>query len=162
MYAYSNNGLGFRVVPSDYIVQPGEVLLPTNNASPTQLAAAFPGYAAAIAARQVTAGSAVALNAGIAITSTGTPALNGTYALDQGSINAIDEVVLYIDTNGTFPEGAATLPYPDAAGAMHVFPSVAEFKAFATAAADLVALIDEYASSGGTVGSIPSNVITIA
>jgi hypothetical protein len=49
-YAYSNNGLSFRLVESDYAAQTGEhifVSTPTSD----QLTSAFPGYAAAVAAQ---------------------------------------------------------------------------------------------------------------
>ena len=113
---------------------------------------------------QIAAAAAMAvLNNGIAITSTSTPALNATYGATASSIANIDAVVEYINTNGTFPEGSSTMPWEDSTGAVHTFPSTAIFKSFATKIADYVAIIEEYANSGGTVGSLPtSNAVTIA
>jgi hypothetical protein len=48
MYCYSDNGLSFRSVDSSYAVRSGEVAFP-GLATPTQLAAAFPNYAAQVA-----------------------------------------------------------------------------------------------------------------
>ena len=86
------------------------------------------------------------------ITSTGTPALNGTYALDQGSRSNITAEQVYIATTGKFTNGGTTKPWPDLAGAMHTFPSTAEFTAFAEAVAGyydaLVSALDTARSSG--------------
>ncbi len=49
-YAYSNNGLSFRMVAPSYLAESGEVVfsgVPTSD----QLAAAFTGYTAAVAAQ---------------------------------------------------------------------------------------------------------------
>ena len=48
MYAYFNNGLSFRSVAANYAPGPGEVVF-ADIASQTQLVAAFPGYASALA-----------------------------------------------------------------------------------------------------------------
>jgi hypothetical protein len=52
-----------------------------------------------------------ALTAGIAITSTSTPALNGTYAIDVGSQMKINSVALFVAVNQKFPGGATTYPW---------------------------------------------------
>lgn len=49
MFAYSNNGLDFRAVGPDYQAAEGEVLFP-DQAKPSDLDAAFPGYGSAVAA----------------------------------------------------------------------------------------------------------------
>lgn len=114
------------------------------------------------AAEQLATQVAKAFAAGITITSTSTPALNGTYAIDpaaQQRINAIETAIL---KNGAFPGSSGTqLAYYDAAGAPHVFPSVAEFSAFATAVANFVADLDLYAA-GAPGASLPSADVTIA
>lgn len=102
-----------------------------------------------------------AISGGIILTSTGTPALNGTYSVApniQGQINA---VVTYILLNSNFPGGASELPWPDASGTMHVFPTTTSFTNFASAVANFVAQASIYGSSNGAIGSIPSNQITI-
>ena len=80
------------------------------------------------------------LNAGLAITSTGTPALNGTYATDAAAVQNATNIAGYISINQKFPGNTTTtLTYTDAAGNPHVFPSTAEFLAFYTAAGNFVA-----------------------
>lgn len=74
---------------------------------------------------------AAAIAAGVVIVSTGTPALNGTYAIDQASLSRITAEQVYIATTGTFTNGQTTRAWLDASGTPHVFPSTAEFTAFA-------------------------------
>ena len=130
---------------------------------PTVVIPAPPTPPAPTEAQIAEAAAMAVLNNGIAITSTSTPALNATYGATASSIANIDAVVEYINTNGTFPEGSSTMPWEDSTGAVHTFPSTAIFKSFATKIADHVAFIEEYANSGGTVGTLPtSNAVTIA
>lgn len=128
--------------------------------------ATFQTIQAAAAAQQAALlpqkNASAAISSGIVITSTGTPALNGTYPLDQDTQGQLNGVITFILINGTFPNGISEMPWYDTSGAMHLFPSVAAFKDFATAFANYVATVTIYANSGGTIGSIPSNNITIA
>lgn len=105
--------------------------------------------------------AAAAMSAGIKLTSTETPELNGTYGLDQIAQNNVTATVTYILLNGTFPGNTATMPWVDAAGAAHVWPSITEFKWFATAFANFIASVSLYAASNGAAGAIPSNEVTI-
>lgn len=106
---------------------------------------------------------ATAMAAGIIITSTATPSLNGTYPIDADTQVKLGNTVTYVMLNSAFPPAsAASLPWYDVAGNAHVFTSISDFKNFATVFADFVAHIDIYASSNGQVGSIPVNTITIA
>jgi len=93
------------------------------------------------------------LGNGIAITSTGTPALNATYAIDPLTQGQIASVSIYIQTNGRFPAALSVLPWPDITGTMHSFVSPAQFTAFATAVADVVTAID--------LGQSPNQAATI-
>jgi len=93
------------------------------------------------------------LGNGIAITSTGTPALNATYAIDPLTQGQIASVAIYIQTNGRFPAALSVLPWPDIPGTMHSFVSPAQFTAFATAVADVVTAID--------LGQSPAQAATI-
>lgn len=111
-------------------------------------------------APQQTAANAIA--AGIALTSTGTPALNGQYPCDATAQAKVNGVVTCIVVNGTFPNGASTLNWYDTSGVAHVFPDVTTFKNFANAFINFVALVTEYSDSNGAAGSIPSNAITIS
>lgn len=105
---------------------------------------------------------ATRLGNGIVITSTGTPALNATYALDTDSQAQIFQLGIYANQFAAFP-GGATQAYPDATGAPHTF-SVAQFVAFLRVVAPLVSAMTNVTavmSHGGTpvwpaqTGSIP-------
>jgi hypothetical protein len=95
---------------------------------------------------------AAALAAGLELTSTGTPTLNATYAMDPVSTAQIFQIGLYASQFGDFPSGGATQPYPDVTGAQHVF-SVAQFIAFLKVVAPLVSALETQAgimAQGGT------------
>jgi hypothetical protein len=167
-YVYSNNGLTFRAVASNYTPVTGEVLFATTPDS-AELASAFPpgyisgapGYTAAAAGQAAIAAGEAALLAGFTITSTGTPALNGTYDVSDDSMTTVNKVVTAILLNGTFLNGATTQVWVDLGGTPHVFPDTTTFKNFATALANYVALVEEYIDSEGTAGSLPTSSGTI-
>jgi hypothetical protein len=105
-----------------------------------------------------------ALQQGVAITSTGTSALNGTYPCDKRTQQTIVSEQMYIASETTFTNGGTTLAWPDIAGTFHIFPSTAEFTAFAKAVGQYVqALNTAYATvqAGGGAWVAPSNAITI-
>ncbi len=94
-----------------------------------------------------------AANAGVAITSTANASvLNGTYALEPQSRANITSEQVYIATTGKFTNGQTTRAWLDIDGAMHTFPSTAEFTAFAEAVAKyydaLLAALARAVSSG--------------
>jgi hypothetical protein len=103
------------------------------------------------------------LGQGIAITSTGTSALNATYPIDPGTQALASQIVDYITTNSstTFPgePPSATLEWDDITGTAHTFPSVTEFKAFYDVAGDLVAAINEVIVGNST--TLPPATATI-
>lgn len=104
------------------------------------------------------------LATGITITSTGTPALNGTYAVDPAAQSKITAEQVYIATTGKFTNGQTTRGWPDISGALHTFPSTAEFTAFAEACAQLVDAVlaaQEAALAGGSWVA-PAATATIA
>jgi hypothetical protein len=104
-----------------------------------------------------------ALNAGIAITSSGTPALNATYAIDPVTMQMLYDLSIYISVNGVYPGGAATLNWPDASGAVHVFGLITTFKAFAKALQDYVAklVVAEAAQAAGGTPTWPAAASSI-
>ena len=74
----------------------------------------------------------------VAIISVSTPSLSGTYRCDARTQQDIASVTLYCQVNNRFPMGAPQLPWRDAAGVPHFFPTIAVWYSFATAIADYV------------------------
>lgn len=101
-----------------------------------------------------------ALNGSLAITSTGTPVLSGSYAVSTDMQNKINAIITFISINGTFPEGSTTYEWPDITGTLHQIPSIVEFKLLATAIANYVNLLDLFALGVGS--SLPAATATIA
>ncbi len=99
------------------------------------------------------------VSAGLTITSTGTPALDGKYTCDGIAQGKIASVSTYILVNSKFPGGAASYPWIDAAGAPHTFPTTGAFQAFATAVADYVAALDQIIATG--TGTLPASSAAI-
>lgn len=121
-FAYGNNGLGFRLCYSPCTLGAGEVFF---SSTPTtqQLTDAFPGYTAAAAAVAAQGTYNAAILAGLGVTSTGTPALNATYALDQTTLDQIGSVARDAAAGLGLPGGGGTFIYPDASGTPHSFSS---------------------------------------
>jgi len=141
----------------------GQVIQGDSNGNPEAVA---PTYTSAQLALQA-ANTAIA--GGIQIISTSTSNLNGTYSVNAYAIANINAIATYILRNNSFPNGASSMPWMDAGGTPHVFPSTAEFDDFATAVGNFVKPISPplsavtlYADSGGEIGSIPSQPVTIA
>jgi hypothetical protein len=111
-----------------------------------------PGAAAAAAA-------GVAFAAGLAVTSTATPALNGTYPIDPATQAHMQAEVIAILLNGTFADGTGTVVWADTGGEPHTFGSVGEFKVFASTIAAYVAALYKYAS--GILTTLPTATATI-
>lgn len=110
-----------------------------------------------------TAQAAALIAGGVTLTSIGTPALNGTYAIDNGTRANLLAISLYVSVNGVLPNGAATQKWPDMAGTVHLF-TVITFKAFAKAVTDFVTAVNvalATINSGGSA-SFPSPNLTIA
>jgi len=101
------------------------------------------------------------INAGLQVTSTATPALNGTYACDgytmsglQAEINAI----LFSGATPVFSDGSTTLNWPDITKAGHSF-DVAHFRSLAEAIGHFIPACTQYAV--GLTATAPSNTATI-
>ena len=58
---------------------------------------------------------------GIAVTSTGTPALNATYGLDDTTVTQIQALANDCAVGFGFPNGQSTFAYPDQSGTPHTF-----------------------------------------
>lgn len=65
------------------------------------------------------------LAAGLAVTSTGTPALSATYALDQVTLDQIRALASDAAVGFGFPGGVSTFDYPDATGTPRTFTPIA-------------------------------------
>jgi hypothetical protein len=100
------------------------------------------------------------LSAGLTITSTSTPAIDGTYPATPTAVSYVNAEMLSILANGTFADGATTLQWADATGALHTFPSVAVFKLFATAIGAFVAAATKVEIGAST--TLPPSSVTIA
>ncbi|MGF6664837.1 hypothetical protein QF000_006505 [Paraburkholderia atlantica] len=124
-----------------------------------KLAAPAAPTAAELEAQELAQSAQHALATGLQIASTGTPALNGTYAVDQLSQSDIIAIETSLNAGKGFPGGSSTFGYPDATGAMHTF-SEANFTDFAAAVRDFV--YGCRAAIAGTSTSLPASVVTIA
>ncbi len=121
---------------SSYVPPTGLILVPDDGSQP------WTPTVILTAAQQ----AAALLAAGLTVVSSGTPSLNGIYALDAATQNAIVAVQAFIQANpGQFPSGA-TQPWIDVVGVPRVFPSTTEFTAFATAVARVVAQVNLFAA----------------
>ncbi|WP_233831769.1 hypothetical protein [Paraburkholderia sp. ZP32-5] len=100
-----------------------------------------------------------ALNAGLAVSSTGTPALNGTYAVDSLSQADVIAIETSLNAGKGFPGGASTFSYPDANGALHSF-NEANFTDFAQTVRDYV--YGCRAVIAGQSSVLPPTSVTIA
>lgn len=83
--------------------------------------------------------------AGIAITCTGTPALNATYALDATTMDQIGSVARDAASGLGLPGGAASFTYPDASGQPRTFTS-AQIVALYRAQRDLLFTLNSQAA----------------
>ncbi len=77
------------------------------------------------------------LDGGFQVTSTSTPAINGTYPCDATTQQQINAEITSLLLNGTFTDGTTSLVWSDKSGAEHIF-EVTQFKAFATRLAAFV------------------------
>lgn len=98
----------------------------------------------------------LALNAGLQISFSSAPDLNGTYAIDVTAQAKIAATELYISKRGAFYGGTATYPWIDISGTAHTF-TLAQFDAFSIAVADYVAGL--YAVIDGHATELPANPV---
>jgi hypothetical protein len=146
-YAASNNADTLVEVPETFALTPGrwqytngEWVAYTTPVTPAESAAA-------------------AFAAGLAITSTGTPAINGTYACDPVSQADIVAIETSINAGKGFPGGVATFNYQDATGVMHSFTE-ANFTDLAGAIRDYVYALKSVVAGVST--ALPAASTTIA
>jgi hypothetical protein len=101
--------------------------------------------------------------AGVSVTSTGTPALNATYALDPGSQAQITSISTGVAAGKGLPGGGGTFNWPTTAGALVAFTSV-NFLNFATAVEGFIYNFNQalITLTAGGVATLPSTSLTIA
>ena len=127
----------------------------------TQIAAVQNAYAAHDPTKIPPAMQAAqALASGVQVNSTGTPAINGAYALDAQSLENITAISTSIANGKGFPGGGATYDYPDAAGTFHTFPNTTVWTNFAAAIAGYVSSWKLYAQAH--IQTAPTAPLTIA
>ncbi|MDD4937319.1 MAG: hypothetical protein PHT60_16265, partial [Acidiphilium sp.] len=103
--------------------------------------------------------AATALSAGLAITSTGTPALDATYLYDHSIATQQLAETTSIILNGTFADGTTTIEWPYTTGAA-VTMTIAEFKVIITTVAAWVSALTKCINGQST--TLPSASVTIA
>ncbi len=116
-------------------------------------------YAPQAPARTPAQQAVAAMAAGLAITSTSTPALSGTYGVDAATTDHIQSEMLCVLVAGTFADGTAELAWPDLAGVIRTFPSIGAFRAFALAVSGYVAAL--YKVQNGTLTALPDATATM-
>lgn len=103
--------------------------------------------------------AAIMLGNGLTITSTATPALNGTYGTDNNSTGDLSALETGLNAGQGFPpNNATTFAYPDMAGVFHVFGST-DFTNLAAAIRNFVYICKAVISGGVT--ELPPNTATI-
>lgn len=100
----------------------------------------------------------------VALTSTSTSALDGTYSIDNESRLDMQSEVLAFETNGQFLGGQTTIQWPQTDGTIATFTAT-QFKAFVTKVGAYVGTLKSIRRTGklpsGT-SSFPSNSIAIS
>lgn len=105
--------------------------------------------------------AAAFLAGGLTVTSTGSPAISGTYRCDgltMAGIQAEVNAILLSGATPTFADGTASLNWPDVAGVGHTF-TVAQFHELAMAVCNFVVQCAQY-NAGLNV--TPNPTVTIA
>lgn len=108
--------------------------------------------------------AAAALAGTVALTSTATSSLDGTYAIDPEKRSDMESEILNYVTNGSFIGGSATIDWPDTSGTMHTFDAT-QMKAFVTEIGVYVKTLKGIKAANALpsgMTSFPSNAITIA
>lgn len=103
--------------------------------------------------------ASAALFAGIQLTSIATPALDGSYAVDPGTVARINGIIATIAGGLGLPGGGATFLWKDTSGGDRAF-SQTNFKNFAAAVMNYSYTLNRII--GGTVLALPDFNITIA
>jgi hypothetical protein len=103
--------------------------------------------------------ASAALLAGIQLTSIGTPALDGSYAVDPATAARINGIIAGIAGGLGLPGGGSTFLWPDTSANGHAF-DVTNYKNFAAAVMNYTYVLNQIVD--GAVLSLPDFNITIA
>jgi len=98
------------------------------------------------------------IDAGLDVTSTATPALNGTYLCDAYHMSAVQAEANAILLDQAFADGSTSLNWPDKDGATHSF-SVVQFHTLIVALSWFVSQCFLYGN--GTIATQPATTYTI-
>ena len=119
-----------------------------------------PAPPAPTALQVAAAAYSVWIAAGLTIASTGTPAINGVYAIDAASCTDLSAEAQFISAFSEFTNGATTgLLWPLLNGSTITFPTTALFMSVAKAAAQQVAAAKLAAIQGAIM---PTNSVTVS
>jgi hypothetical protein len=146
---------GAVVCTSSQASDPGQWCVDVSSTPPAVVSAP----AAQLAAQALIQSAQTALAAGISIVSSGTPALNATYAVDQLSQMDVIAIETSLNAGKGFPGGVTTFNYQDAGGVMHAF-SESNFTDFAAAVRDYVYALKSVIA--GSSSTLPAASVTIA
>ena len=105
--------------------------------------------------------AAAAMSAGLAIASTSTPALNGTFDVSASAQDHMQaEMIALLNSGGTtFADGTTSVVWPDMAGVNHTFTAVQARALFLAAGAYVAAL---FKVINGTLVALPPASAMIA
>lgn len=105
----------------------------------------------------------IAIENGLAVTSTSCPTLNGVYAIGTYDTANISDEVQYITQYGTFTSGGPSMTWVDADGKLHTFLATTQFMDFAKTVAQYVSAlkVTRLTLRSGISAVWPSNQVTI-
>lgn len=124
-----------------------------------KLVAPVPPTDAQVAEQTLIQSAYAAMLAGLKIASSSSPALNGTYAVDQLSQMDIIAIETSLSAGKGFPGGVATFSYLDVTGTMRPF-SESNFMNFAAAVRDYVYALKSV--TAGVLTTLPASSVMIA
>lgn len=122
------------------------------------LAVQHPAALGTLGTNQQRAARMLQVGTTVTVTSTGTPALSGTYGISQLANANIVALQVGLSAGIVPGGGGASFPYKDAAGVDHTF-TADQFKNFATAMFGYVFTLTRIAF--GSADALPSPVLTI-
>jgi hypothetical protein len=168
MFALIINGTVVQTAAAEFPVNPALTWVDISTVSPapqpgwtysggTFAAPVVPPLPAQTLAQQ----AAAAISAGLTVTSTSNPALNGTYACDAtAQSHLMAEMIALLNSSGaTFADGTASIVWPNITGSLHTY-TPAQFQPLALAIGAYVSAL--YKCINGVLATLPPAAVTIA